>query len=144
MAIHFYEAYHFAVQVIFQVVTIGTVWKALVWLKKRRQENQENSVLDTFGNRNWHWLSGCGVVARMKRDAAYKYARPLLPPRVTGWSPFISWLCLVPLHFCYFYHRSFVIPSKQKADRILRDLFKRQLLICAPENPTLYQLKPGA
>jgi hypothetical protein len=143
MTNHFYEAYHLAVKLIGQFLSVGAGYKFLTWLKKSRRENEENGVLDTFGNRNWHWLSGDGVLARKKRDAAYKYARALFPPRVTDLSSLTSRLCLVPHSISYWYHRTFLIPSRERADRILRNLFKRQLLICAPDNPSLYRLKPG-
>lgn len=34
-----------------------------------------------------------------------------------------------------------MIPRPEQAARILRDLFERGLLVCAPGNPFLYQLK---
>lgn len=139
MAFEFHEAYQLGVRVI-SVISIGTIWKSVVWLRKQGKENQENRVLDTFGNRNWPWLSGCGVVARMKHDAVYTYARAAFPPPVTDSRSFVSWVLLVPHRFRYFCHRTLVIPNKRKADKILRDLFKRRLLICAPDNPNVYQL----
>lgn len=62
---------------------VEAAWKILLWAMKRRQDDLENGVLNTFGHRNWPWLSGRGVVARMKHDAACEFARALFPPSVS-------------------------------------------------------------
>jgi len=124
-------------------ISIGIVVSCAAWLCRRWQQEQENLVLDALNpsSRRWQWFSGQGVVARMKRDALYAYASALFPPRVNGWSSFIARLAVLPLQCRYFYHHRFVIPSKKRADRILRGLWRRGLLVCAPKNSTLYRLK---
>jgi hypothetical protein len=112
----------------------------LQWLKRRRQDELEKSVLDTFGHRNWPWLSARGVVARMKHDAAYAHARALFPPSVSDMASLMSWFAWVPSYVGYRLRR-LSIPRPERADRVLRDLFKQGWLACAPENPSLYRLK---
>jgi len=136
MIVLFHEIYHF-------VLGIGvlTIFRGLAWLRKRNRENLENMVLNTFGHRNWPWLSAYGVVARLKHNAAHEYAPALFPPRVTGLYSLMAWVRVIPYHVGYFYRRTFLILNRQKIVDVLRDLFKRQIIICSPENPSLYRLK---
>jgi hypothetical protein len=142
MMFHFREAYHFG-QIVLQLIGLGTILKGVAWLYKRKQDKLENRVLEALApqGRGWHWQSGHGVVARMKRDAAYAYAAAVFPPRVEDWLSFISRLRVIPRQIAYLYHRKFIIPSKRRADTILRDLWKRGLLICPLESTGSYQLK---
>ena len=120
---------------------LSIVLKVAAWFKKRRHEHVEDCVLRTFRNRNWHSQSAYGVVARLKHDLAYKYARALFPPRVTEWASFAAWVRIVPARIGYYCERTFIVPSRVEADKILLDLFKRQLLVCLPDNPCLFQLR---
>lgn len=122
-------------------ILVDIVWKLCEWVNKRTQETLENRVLDTFGHRNWPWLSASGVRARMKHYAVYDYAAAQFPPQVTNWSSLCSRIRMTPKQLGYVYRRTFCIPSNHKLDWVLRDLFKRGLLACAPDNPSLYQLK---
>lgn len=118
------------------------ILKGTAWLYRRTQKMQENMVIDALGTigRDWPWQSGHGVVARLKRDAVHKYPAALFPSRVDRFD-LASWIRQISIRFRFWYHRSLVIPSERKASAILRALWKRGLLICAPENPALYQLK---
>ena len=142
MTIHLHEAYR-AGQVILQLIGAGTLVKFASWLYRRTQGKLEDKVIDTFKRDEGHWLpqTAHGVVSHMKREAVHKYACALFPPRIVDWASFISWLGLIPLRLRYLYHRKLVIPTVRKADRTLRSLWKRGLLICPPDNPRVYQLK---
>lgn len=142
MTAYFREVYHLAVSVL-HLIGLATIFRAIVWLQRHKQENLEHRVLNSFRNRNWHWQSAYSVVARMRRDAAYESARALFQPQVNNWRSLISWLGTLPIRFAYSCRKTFGIPSTAKADRILCDLFRRGLLICAPENPALYRLCTG-
>jgi len=142
MTIQFREAYHFG-EIVSQLIGVGTVLRGIAWLYKRKEEKFEDKVIDTLRKQEgrFPWRSARGVVSRMRREAAYNYARALFPPRVVSWSSFGTRLSVIPWRMRYFYQRNLVIPSIRKADRTLRTLWKRGLLVCPPENPALYQLR---
>jgi hypothetical protein len=128
---------------ILHAVSASTVLAAVGWVYKRRAAKREDRVLGILGarDRRWPWWSAYGVVARMRYEGAYRYARVAFQPRVNDWLSFKRWLRLLPDRLAYFYYRTFAMPSISEADRILRNLWKRNLLICPPGNPGIYQLK---
>lgn len=134
MATHFREAYRFA-EIILQIVGMGTVLKGTAWLYKLKQKKLENRVLATFRNNtdDGPWQSANGVVGEIYLKAALSDARGFLPPRfpLTGWSAFKHRLKRLPYRLRHALRIFWVLPSKKKADRILRDLWERGLLIRA-------------
>jgi hypothetical protein len=125
-----------AAQFVLQVIGIGTVLKAihnsLQWLHKRRQQSLEDRVLATFHNvGDGPWQSADGVVGEMYLKAALNDAHGYLPPRLTGWRKYKHWLRVSPYRVRHAFRRAFVLPSKEKADKVLRELWKRGLLIRA-------------
>jgi hypothetical protein len=134
MTIHFREAYRL-VEVILQIIGMGTVLKGIAWLYKRKQRNLENRVLETFHSNleDGPWQSANGVVGEMYLKAALSDARGFLPPRLplTGWRAFKHWLWLSPFRWRHTFRRFFLLPSKKEADKILRELWERGLLVRA-------------
>jgi hypothetical protein len=135
-------AYH-AAQFVFRAGVIGTSARSLY---NRWQKNLEDRVLRTFHNRNTHgpWQSASGVVGEMYLKAALNDAPGFFPPRLTGWRAFKQWLRVSPYRVRHAFRRAFVLPSKEKADEVLRELWKRGLLIRAGWDHTdheFYKLK---
>lgn len=142
------QVYH-ASQFVLQVIGIGTVLKAipksLQWFHKRRQQALEERVLSTFHNTDdGPWQSAHGVVGEMYLKAALNDAPGFFPPRLTGLRAFKHWLRVSPYRVRHAFRRAFVLPSKEKADKVLRELWKRGLLVRAGWDHTdaeYYRLK---
>ena len=131
MTIHFREAYHL-VEVTLQIIGIGTVLKGIAWLYKRKQENLENRVLDTFhsNKEDGPWQSVNGILGEIYLKAALRNARGFLPPRapLTGWRAFTYRLRLSPYRLRHSFLKFFRLPSEKQVHRVLRDLWKRGLI----------------
>ncbi|HXM97187.1 MAG TPA: hypothetical protein VN982_01800 [Candidatus Dormibacteraeota bacterium] len=135
-------AYHVA-QFVFGAGVIGT---SIRWLYKRWQQNLEDRVLRTFHNtdRDGPWQSANGVVGEMYLKAALSDAPGFFPPRLTEWRELKRWLRVSPYRLRHAFRRALVLPSKEKADEVLRELWKRGLLIRAGWDHTdteFYKLK---
>src|SRR5258708_22342584 len=133
-------AYH-AAQFVFGAGVIGT---SIRWLYKRWQQSLEDRVLSTFYNTEGPWQSANGVVGEMYLKAAISDAPGFFPPRLTGLRAFRHWLRTYPYRLRHALRRAFVLPSKNKADKVLRELWKRNLLIRAGWDHTdneYYKLK---
>jgi hypothetical protein len=135
-------AYHGA-QFVFGAGMIGS---SLRWLYKRRQQYLEDRVLSTFHNTDGDgpWQSANGVVGEMYLKAAINDAPGFFPPRLTGWRAFKHSLRVSPYKLRFAFRRKFVLLSKEKADKILGELWKRGLLIRAGWDHTeneFYKLK---
>jgi len=129
------QVYH-ATQFVFQVIGIGTMLKAvprgLEWIRKRLQQSLEDRVLATFHNtEDGQWQSAHGVVGEMYIKAALNDAPGFVPLPLTGWYAYRRWLAVSPYRLRHAFRRAFVLPSKEKADRVLRELWKRGLLVRA-------------
>jgi hypothetical protein len=141
MTIQFHEAYHRG-GVILQLIGVGTIIRSVAaWLYKRKEEMVEDRIIDALKEGRMPWQSAHGVVARMRHAAVFAHIPAAFPPRIVNWSSFLARLRVLPWEMRYFYHRNMVIPSLRKTDRTMRTMWKRGLLNCLPENPSLFQLK---
>jgi hypothetical protein len=135
-------AYHVA-QFVFGAGVIGSIVR---WLYKRWQQSQEDKVLSTFHNtdRDSLWQSAHGVVGELYLKAALNDAPGFFPPRLKGWRAFKHWLRVSPYRIRHLLRRAFLLPSREQADKVLRELWKRGLLIRAGWDHTdteFYKLK---
>jgi hypothetical protein len=124
-------------------IGVGTILTVIDWLRKYRKTKSDDRIIDTFAVRDGRWRlqSAIGVVSRMKREGVHRFARVALQPSVTDWKSFRAFVRLLPERIAYFYCRTFIVPSRNQAERALRDLWKRGLIVAAPDNPQLYQLR---
>ncbi len=129
MVEHLRTLFH-AAQILVPIPIVGTFAR---WLYKRRQQSMEERVLSTFHNtdNDGPWQSAHGVVGELYLKAALSDAPGFFPPRLTGWRSFKHWLRVSPYRFRHAFRRTFVLPSRGRADKILRELWKRNLLIRA-------------
>jgi hypothetical protein len=119
-------AYH-ATQALFGPVALGT---AIRWVYKRHRKSLENRVLSTFRNtdRDGEWQSANGVVGELGLKAALSDAPGFFPPK----EPRLRSRLRTAFYRCrHSFRRAFIIPDKEKADRVLRDLWERGLLVRA-------------
>jgi hypothetical protein len=133
MTIYFREALRF-VEVILQIIGMGTILNGIAWICKRKHKELENRVLDTFHNNDdGPWQSANGVVGEICLRVALRDARGFLPPRLplTGWRALKFRLSAWPYRLRHSFWRFFLIPTKKEADKILRDLWERRLLVRA-------------
>jgi AraC-like DNA-binding protein len=133
-------AYHVG-QYVFGAGAIGT---SVRWLYERLKQSLEDRVLLTFHNTDGPWQSASGVVGEMYLKAALNDAPGFFPPKLTGWRAFKHWLGVSPYRLRHAFRRAFILPSKERADKVLRELWKRGLLIRADWDHTdheFYKLK---
>lgn len=119
-------AYH-AAQVLFGAGVLGM---AIKWMYKRYRQSLENRVLSTFRNTDpdGEWRSAHGVVGELGLKAALSDAPGFFPPR----EPRLRSRLRTAFYRCrHSFRRAFIIPDKEKADRVLRDLWERGLLVRA-------------
>jgi hypothetical protein len=149
MIAHFQQAYHLALAVL-SIIGLGTVVKAIPkgiqWLYKRYEKSVEDRILSTFyGNEDGPWQSAHGVLGDLGLKAALSDALGYLMPRgLTGWKAWAYWLKMLPYRLRHTYRRMFVIPSKERADKVLKRLWERGLLVRAGWTHTkneFYRLK---
>jgi hypothetical protein len=135
-------AYHTA-QFVFGAGFVGTTIR---WLHKSWQQDFENRVLFTFHNTDGGgpWQSANGVAGEIYLKAALNDAPGFFQPRQTGWRALKYWFRFFPYRLRHAFRRAFVLPTKEKADEVLRDLWKRGLLVRAGWDHTeneFYRLK---
>ena len=149
MTDHFQQAYHL-VQPVLSLVGLGTavkaIPKAIQWLYKRYEKCEEKRILSTFyGNEDGPWQSAHGVLGDLGLKAFLSDARGYLMPReLTGWRAWAHWVKMLPYRLRHNYRRAFVIPSKERADKVLLRLWERGLLVRAGWTHTqneFYRLK---
>jgi hypothetical protein len=149
MTDHFPQANHLA-QAVLSIIGLGTVVKAIPkgiqWLCKRYEKSVEDRFLSTFyRNEDGPWQSAHGVLGDLGLEAAMGDFRGyLMPCGRIGWRAKAHWLKFFPYRLRHTYRRIFVIPSKEKADKILRRLWERGLLLRAGWTHTqneFYRLK---
>jgi hypothetical protein len=116
-----------------QILSIPIVGASARWLYKWRKQGMEERVLSTFHNtdNDGGWQSAHGVVGELYLKAALSDAPGFFPPKLSGWRSLKHWLRVSPYRFRHAVRRSFVLPSWEQADKILRELWKRNLLVRA-------------
>jgi hypothetical protein len=75
--------------------------------------------------------SAHGVVGRLYLKAALEDAPGFFPPRLTGWRALKHWLRVSPYRLRHSLRGAFVLPSIHKVEKVLRELWKRGLLVRA-------------
>jgi hypothetical protein len=149
MIVHWHQATQ-VIQVGLQLIGIGTILRAspkgFQWLYKQYKDSLENRVLRTFYDMDdGPWQSAHGVVGDLGIRAAISDAPGfLMPATLKGWRLYVHWLKVAPYRWRHAFRRTFVIPSKEKADKVLFDLWERGLLIRAGWDHTknqFYRLK---
>jgi len=121
------EAYH-AIRVLLPAGALsGGLWALLRWCYKRWQKWQEEMVLSTFRNTDpdGPWHSAHGVVGHLSLKAAISDAPGFFPPRHKTFKHRLRVLFYRTRHAV---RRAFIVPSKEKVDKVLRNLWERKLL----------------
>jgi hypothetical protein len=54
-----------------------------------------------------------------------------LTPKLEGWRATVQWFSLAPYRWRHAFRRAFAIPSRDKADKVLCELWERGLLVRA-------------
>jgi hypothetical protein len=106
----------------------GAAWAALRWFYGRWRKYQADLVLSTFHNsdRDGPWQSANGVLGELYLKAALSDAPGFFPPRQSKLRHRFRVIFYRSRHFI---RRVFLLPSKNKADKILHDLcFERKIL----------------
>lgn len=124
----------------------GVIGASVRWLYKCWQQSLEDRILSTFHNTDSDgpWQSAHGVVGEMYLKAALSDAPGFFPPRLRGWQELKHSLRVLPYRFRHALRIAFVLPSRKEADRVLRELWKRGLLVRAGWDHTdneFYRLK---
>lgn len=130
MIVHFQQVYHHLVQAALGLITVSTVVKSIQWLYKRYQKSREDRILATFyNNEDGPWQSAHGVLGDLGLKAALSDARGFIVPQQTGWHAFVHWWKVAPYRWRHYFRRAFLIPSKEEADRVLKGLWERGMLL---------------
>jgi hypothetical protein len=145
MTVDFHQVYLAVERGALGLLTLGTGGKVVHWLYKRYKKTRENIVLGTFfHNADGPWQSAHGVLGDLGIRAALSDARGFIVPQQTGWPAFIHWWKVAPYRWRHYFRRAFVIPSKEEADKVLKGLWERGMLIRAGWTHTkneFYRLK---
>lgn len=121
------DVYH-AVRILVPAGAVGGIlWTSLRWTYNRWRKWQEEMVLSTFRNTDpdGPWHSAHGVVGHLYLKAALSDAPGFFPPRHSTLKHRLRVLFYRTRHAI---RKAFVVPSKDKADKILRNLWERKLL----------------
>jgi hypothetical protein len=108
--------------------------KLPLWLYEQRQKRDDERVLSTFreDKADGPWHSGHGVSGHLGLKAAFGDMRGYLPLKSgTKWHQCLHWVMVYPYRLRHTFRRVLLIPSPEKADKILWGLYKRGLLIRA-------------
>ena len=125
MTSHLLEAYLLLKPLVKILVPVGFGGTALRWGYKRWQKYQEDLVLSTFHNTEGPWQSANGVVGELYVKAALSDAPGYLPRMRRSHKHRLVAMYRVR----HFVRSAFLIPNKEKADKILRALcFDRKIL----------------
>jgi len=108
------------------LLPVGFGGTILRWGHKRWQKYQEDLVLSTFHNTEGPWQSANGVVGELYVKAALSDAPGYLPKMRR---PTRGYRLAVMYRLRHFVRSAFLIPKKEKTDKILRALcFDRKIL----------------
>ncbi|HXY26442.1 MAG TPA: hypothetical protein VEI73_17455 [Candidatus Acidoferrum sp.] len=135
------EAYHF----LRVLIPAGALWPVLRWSYKRWQKYQEDLVLSTFhldpaeGPRQ----SAHGVTGELYVKAALSDARGYIPPKKLTFA--YCWRALF-YRTRHMMRAKLLLPDKERAEKILRNLWERNLLELAEWSRTnkVYKLRTSA
>jgi hypothetical protein len=119
--------------------------KGIQFLHKRLKKRLECRIRAIFYNmEDGPWQSADGVVGELYLKAALSDAKGFLAPKLKGWRATVQWFRLAPYRWRHAFRRAFVIPGRDKADKVLCELWERGLLVRARwdhTNDQFYRLK---
>jgi hypothetical protein len=130
------------IQIILQLVGVGSIVGWLSFLIKKRRESFENRILKFFESDN-EWHGPDGIVGDLYLDVALKGVPGfvMFPADLSGWAKSKALIRALPYLVRYYFQKMILLPRRARVESTLRDLWKKGLLTRAYFDPKFYRLK---